>query len=98
MTESQLSPMRGFVASAMIAVGMLLVALCGTCSAFFAISALADILTRGLHSGGEFSSVSVLQVTPVFGGPPILVGAALIWGGLRLRRAPKPPPASPPRR
>jgi hypothetical protein len=96
MTEPQPGPMRGFVGNAMLAVGIIMVALCGTCTAYFVIGSLID-LAQG-HSGGEFDSGSILVMAAMLGLPPIVVGALLVWGGSRLRRAPRPPPASPPPR
>jgi hypothetical protein len=79
----------------MIAFGVVMLALCGTCTAFFTISSLAELIQGG-HSGDEFGPVPVLQAAAMFGAPPILVGVALIWLGRWLRRGPKPPPSAPP--
>ena len=94
MTERQPGALRGFVATLMVGVGFLMVATCGLCTAVFAIGSLID-MAQG-HSGGEFSSASVLQAALTLGLPPIVVGGLLIWGGFRLGREPKPPPSDPP--
>jgi hypothetical protein len=80
--------MRGFLGGMMVVIGVLMVGLCGLCTAVFAIGSLVD-LAQG-HSGGEFSAGSLLQAALTLGLPPIAVGALLIWGGLRLQRKPKP--------
>ena len=95
MTESQPSPMRTFVGGMMVVIGVLMVTLCGLCTAFFAIGALVD-MAKG-HSGGElFSNGSLLQAAVMLGLPPIAIGALLVWGDLRVRRGPRPPPSAPP--
>ena len=90
---------RSFLTVAMIVVGALILALCGPCTAFFAIGALTDI-AKG-HSGGEFPPDFVLTVAAVLGVPPMLVGGLLVWGGFQLRRRSPthrstPPPSAPP--
>jgi hypothetical protein len=103
MTDPNTGTLRGFLIGLMIAVGILMVALCGACTAFFTIGALVD-LSQG-HSGGEFSPEGILRAAGALGVPPTLVGGLLIWGGLRLQRrpkapspisSPKPPPSAPP--
>jgi hypothetical protein len=89
MTEPQPSPMRGFVGGMMVVIGVLMVTLCGLCTAVFAIGALVDLAQR--RSGGElFSGGSLLQAALMLGLPPIAVGALLVWGGLRVRRQAPP--------
>jgi len=90
---------KSFLTVAMIAVGSLILAFSGPCTAFFAIGALTDI-AKG-HTGGEFPPDFVLAAAATLGAPPMLVGGLLIWGGLRLRRRsptrrPTPPPSAPP--
>lgn len=80
---------RSFLTVAMIAVGSLILAVSGPCTAFYAIGSLVD-LAQG-RSGGEFPPDFILAAAGLLGGPPILVGGVLIWGGLRLRRRPKSP-------
>ena len=95
MTEPQPSGVRTFVGGMMVVIGVLMVTLCGLCTAVFTIGALVD-LARGRSSGELFSGGSLLQAALMLGLPPIGVGALLVWGGLRVQRKPKPPPSPPP--
>ncbi|HEY2740278.1 MAG TPA: hypothetical protein VGK45_17845 [Thermoanaerobaculia bacterium] len=94
MTDPNSGAMRSFLTGAMIAVGFVMVALCGTCTLIFTIGGLSDLANN--HSGGEFDPRTTLALTAMLGGPPTLIGGLLIWGGYWLRRRPKPPLSAPP--
>ncbi|MFN3523460.1 MAG: hypothetical protein ACK4YQ_14530 [Phenylobacterium sp.] len=71
-----------FIGSALIAVGWLMVGLCGLCSAAFVVAMIAEALRSG--SGGDVVMFTTMVL--FVGGIPIAVGAGLIWLGRRLRR------------
>lgn len=65
-----------------MAVGALMVGLCGLCSAAFLISTVG---------GTPGAAASILILALVFGGVPIAAGVALFMLGRKLRRGPKSP-------
>lgn len=81
------APVRRFWSWLLIMVGGLVTALCGTCTAFYVVAGIVD----ASHPGPENYGGAVLVAALVLGGLPTLVGALLLWWGLRLRRAPRPP-------
>ncbi len=86
-------PVAGFFGAALIAVGVLMMLLCGGCGAVFLIFFVADGL---MHPNGMS-----MAFMPIFlGGVPALIGWGLFAWGRSLRRGgpPTPPPASPPPR
>lgn len=76
---------RGAGAVALIAIGVLILVPSGLCSAVFGIGFLSDIINHTPH-GGEDYSRGFIWLVPMFGGPPILIGAGLLYWGLRRRR------------
>ena len=77
-----------FVGAMLIAVGALIATLSGLCSAIFLASSVSDLLNG--HGGGEFSPNSIpdaIMMVAIWGGIPLLIGAGLVWVGLRLNRA-----------
>jgi hypothetical protein len=83
MTEN----LRRFWTNAMIAVGGLMTALCGTCTAFWLVAGLS-----GMADGGEEAAYGQLIVllALITGGIPTLFGGLLLWVGLKRRAAAKP--------
>jgi hypothetical protein len=81
-------------AVAMIAVGALILTLCGSCTSYFAGAALWDMIAHG-NAGGN---LVVLFVAGVIGGIPTAGGIALFLLGFdRAQQGRKPPkPPSPP--
>ncbi len=81
----------GFITGAMLAVGALLLTLCGTCTLYVGGGGLWSIL-----SGKEDRSLGgvILVTALVIGGLPTLGGLVLVLEGLkRVRRSrPQPPP------
>jgi hypothetical protein len=76
----------------LMAIGGLMVTLCGLCSLAFGIAALSSPNVPA----ETFSGRSILPLVVVFGAPPIVVGAFLFWVGYRLvrpRRKPMDPGA-----
>lgn len=71
-----------FLGGAMIAVGWLMVGLCGLCSAAFMVAMIVEAFRS--HSGGDVIGFTTMAL--VIGGVPIAIGAGLIWLGRRLRR------------
>jgi hypothetical protein len=100
MAELQPSPIARFFGAALMAVGALVIALCGACTLMFAGRSLIEI-GRG-HNGAQFAPIGILILALIVGGIPMLLGAAAFWGGRILWRGPrrpvaaKPPPSAPP--
>jgi hypothetical protein len=87
-------PVVGFFGAALIAVGFLMMLLCGGCGAVLFVVFVADGV---MHP----NDMTMALMPIVLGGVPALIGWGLFrWGrGLRRGRAgPTPPPASPPPR
>jgi hypothetical protein len=82
-----LQPRRSGAAIALIAIGLLILVPSGLCSAVFGIGFLHDALT----GTGETAAYArgLIWVVPIAGGPPMLLGALLLWLGLRRRRTPR---------
>ena len=89
-------PGRSFLGGLLLVGGALMMTLCGLCTLFFAGASIVDILRTHGHQGESYSP-SILQAAVIIGAPPTLMGAGLVWLGIRLRR-PRPPRASPPPR
>jgi len=81
----------GLFGAALIAVGVLMMALCGGCGAVFFVIFAADGLAHPNDMAMELLPI-------VLGGVPALVGLGLFVWGRRLWRGPRRPPASPPPR
>jgi len=93
VTEPQPNLVAGFFGAALVAVGVLMMLLCGGCGAVFLVFFVAD----GLMHPNDMTMV----LMPIFlGGVPALIGWGLFVCGRNLRRggSSKPPPASPPPR
>jgi hypothetical protein len=83
----------------MIATGVMIIGLCGTCTAFFDGNIIRGLLTPTTAYNDEAGiGWFALFVSVFVGGLPILIGALLLRSGLRRYRAagPKPPPSVPP--
>lgn len=74
-TTPQSSAGRRILGGILLAIGVLLVVLSGLCTAGF--------IVMGVVEGDVAMAITT---GPVFGGPFILVGALLWWGGRALRR------------
>ncbi|HEY8004355.1 MAG TPA: hypothetical protein VIE16_09010 [Phenylobacterium sp.] len=85
---------RDFLTGAMIAVGFVMIALCGACTLFFTIGGLSDLADN--HSRGEFDPRTSLALVSMVGWPPTLVGVLLVWAGYWLRRRSRRRPSAPP--
>lgn len=84
MSAPEASPERRFIGAAMIAVGGLIAALCGSCTLIFSVAMIAQSLDS-LRDAAQ-----MLPVFLLFGGPPTLLGALIFAWGRGLRRPPKP--------
>jgi len=71
-----------FIGGAMIAVGWLMVGLCGLCSAAFMVAMIVEAFRS--RSGGDVVMFTTMVL--FVGGIPIAIGAGLIWLGRRVRR------------
>jgi hypothetical protein len=95
MSEAPRShPVAGFFGAALIAIGALMMVLCGGCGAVFLLVYLADGIAHPNDLPLAFMPI-------VVGGMPALIGLGLFLVGRNLRRGgtgPRPPPASPPPR
>lgn len=87
MADPHAPPRRSGAAIALIAIGLLTLVPSGLCSAFFGIAFLKDALT----ATGEAATYArgFIWLVPMFGGPPMLLGALLLWLGVRRRRRPQ---------
>ena len=87
MPESQ--PVTRFVGAALMAVGLLMMLLCGGCGAVFLVMFVGEGIAHP-------NDLAMGIMTPLFlGGLPALLGFGLFQGG-RAVRGPRAPPASPP--
>ena len=75
--------------AALIAVGFMMMLLCGGCGALFFIGFLISGLTSSNHE-----DVGMVIMPIILGGVPAGLGLLLFWAGRSLR--PKPPPSAPP--
>lgn len=85
MSTPQRSPERRFIGAALMAVGGLIAALCGSCTLIFSVA----MIVESLNYPRELFSILVMFL--LVGGPPTLLGLLLFWWGRRLRR---PPPSN----
>jgi len=87
---NEASPVRRFFGGALIAVGFLLMALCGSCGAIFLLGFLYSGFTS--PNSGDLG----LAIMPlVLGGVPTAIGLGLFIAGRSLRN-PSGPPGRPP--
>jgi hypothetical protein len=94
MAESVPGSLQRFFGTALIAVGVLMMLLCGGCGALFFIGFLISGIASSNHE-----DISMVIMPIVLGGVPALVGLGLFAAGRGLRRpaaAAKPPPSVPP--
>jgi hypothetical protein len=77
-------PQRRRAASiALICIGLLILVPSGLCTAYFGIGFAVDMTRTGDTAA---YAAAFLQLVPVVGGPPIVIGALLLWWGLRRDR------------
>jgi hypothetical protein len=74
--EPEASAVRRFFGAALMAAGVLIGGLSGLCSALFLIV---------LVGSAPREVIGALGLVAVVGGPPMLVGGLMFWGGRRLR-------------
>ena len=87
-------PVRTFFGAALIAIGFLMMLLCGGCGALFFVTFLVGGIASSNHE-----DISMVIMPIVLGGVPALVGFGLFVAGRALRRpaaGPTPPPSVPP--
>lgn len=75
---------RRFLGALLLALGILIVTLCGGCTLLFGVISLVDILHG--RTDREFGPMFALQAAGLFGLPPTLLGGGLAWWGIKLRR------------
>ena len=75
----------------LMAVGGLIVALCGTCTVAFQVSIVFDWV-RGLRGGWVSGFRPILLLPLMYGTAPIVLGIVLFVAGRRLRRVRVPAP------
>ena len=85
MADPHTPPRRSGAAIALIAVGLLILVPSGLCSAVLGIVFLNEALTYTGRSAAD--SRELLRVVLMVGGPPMALGAFLLWLGLRQRRS-----------
>ena len=82
-----------FVGAGTIAAGLLVVALCGSCTAAF----VGGLVWSAISGDPGAGAVPFLMPIPlIIGGGPTLGGILLVRRGLRRRRNARPPPSSAP--
>lgn len=84
---SEAGPVQRFFGGALMAVGFLIMALCGLCSACGVVIGLTD----DTFKGGD-----TLAMVLVFGGVPFLIGLGIFFAGRALRGKPVERPVLPP--
>ena len=89
MSEPRPDPVQRFFGAALVAIGVLMMVLCGGCGAVIFLFYVLE----GLSHPNDMS----MAVIPIFvGGVPALIGFGIFAGGRALRRGPRPPPSSAP--
>jgi len=84
-------PGQRIVGAMLMAVGGMVAALCGLCSALFLAQTIPHVLDG---RPGELEPQSIpdaIVTVALVGGIPVLIGAGLFWLGWRLYRGPRPP-------
>lgn len=89
MDEIQPDPVKQFLGVALLAIGLLMMVLCGGCGGFF----LLMFLFQGLSHPND---LPMAMIPVIVGGVPALVGVALFYWGRGVLRSLKPPPSAPP--
>jgi hypothetical protein len=92
MSEPRRSSVGAFFGALLMAVGGLIAALSGMCTAYFVLGSLFD----GGNSGNVFAGADVLLLALVVGGIPIGIGVLMFLGGRALYRSSLPLPGDPP--
>ncbi len=91
MASARHDPVMVFVGAALMAIGGLIAALCGTCTLLATAGLLID-LAEGQRNGGADYGINFWTVAAI-GGLPTLVGLGMFLGGRSLgTSAMKPPP------
>jgi len=89
MSEPRPDAVQRFFGAALVAIGVLMMVLCGGCGAIIFLFYVFD----GLAHPNDMP----MAIIPIFvGGVPALIGLGLFAGGRALRRPTKPPPSSAP--
>ena len=90
MTDAKPDPVARFLGAGLLAIGVLMMVLCGGCGAFFLLFYLVDGLAHP-------NDMPMALIPLVVGGVPALIGLGLFALGRSLRRTPsRPPPSVPP--
>jgi len=84
---SEPSPVQRFFGGALMAVGVLIMALCGLCSACGVVLGLTD---------DTFKGPDTLGLVLLFGGVPFAIGLGVFFAGKALRGKPTERPTLPP--
>lgn len=93
MSEEPEDPERRFLGAGLIAVGGLMVVLCGGCTLYF-LGSLDWAVKTGEPGAGAAPFIAACAL--FFGGAPTIIGVLILRRGLVRRRAARPPPSPPP--
>ena len=88
MSDLHPSPVARFFGGALVAVGVLMMLLCGGCGVLFFLAFLWSGLTSSNHD-----DVTMVVLPIVLGGLPAGIGLGLFIVGRAVRRGPRPPHA-----
>jgi len=95
MIDQQPLPIRAFAIYAILAIGALMMTLCGGCTAVVIGASLWSLMTHRPDEAGF--AIFVIAVAAIVGVAPTFLGFVVFRNGLeRLRRTLKPPPSAPP--
>jgi hypothetical protein len=78
------SPIAKLFGGLLMAAGVLIMGLCGLCSAAVLVSSLVS-------SSGAFSGLAMIPLVGIVGGVPIALGAGMFIAGRLLWRGPRKP-------
>lgn len=87
MSDASSSPVARFFGGALVAVGFLMMLLCGGCGVLFFLGFLWSGLTSSNHE-----DVTMVILPVLLGGLPAGLGLGLFIAGRALRRGPPRPP------
>lgn len=79
----------GFAGNFMVAIGVLIIFLCGGCTLAFSLPMLIQAISSGSAKG-----LGYLMVPLIVGGLPTLIGVMMVRAGLRRRLRPKDHPTT----
>lgn len=82
MSRNEGDPLVAFIGNAFMAIGVMLITVCGTCTAIFGIPLLLD-----LAKGGGSDPYDIGLVTGVFGLIATAIGFGFFLGGRSLKRS-----------